>query len=113
MSYAGFGCDCEGQLWVQRFSAHTSACLLANWEPSAFRFCTMPSTLLELNSLKWGKTRGYPGISVPRVAFKAQQMIKNVNVPHQLWTHLSMSDRCFSRTNGFSESRGLCRQTGG
>lgn len=34
---------------------HTSACLLANSEPSAFRFCMMPSTLLELNSLK-GRT---------------------------------------------------------
>lgn len=33
----------------------TSACLLANSEPSAFRFCTMPSTLLELNSLKGGE----------------------------------------------------------
>lgn len=36
----------------QGFSAQTSACLVANVEPSAFRFFTMPSTLLELNSLR-------------------------------------------------------------
>lgn len=86
--------------------AQTSACFLANDESSAFRFCTMPSTLLELNSLRGGRGGRE---NAPCYYWRHW----SPNAPHQLWTYLLMSDRCFSKTNGFSESRELCRQTGG
>ena len=67
---------------------HTSACFLANSEPSASRFCIIPSTLLELNSLKGGKhqhgfrvSAGYLNVPSFQLIRKLRYSSKNTFFP--------------------------------
>lgn len=68
----------------------------------------MPSTLLELKSLKQKQMKTHQAGRLFQLP--AEQTIRK---KHQPSAYLSMSDRCFSKTNGFSESSEHCRETGG
>lgn len=53
---------------------------MANGDPSAFKFCTMPSTLLELNSLRQKPKWLLRDVSVSH-CFQAEQTTLNIDYP--------------------------------